>query len=91
MRVRFVGGTSHNRVREVWPILERIAINPTDIEVKHDPFRTDSERYQLHKFHTQRGTKYMQYVHESLLTNNGKPHSSAYKERFKPWSLSGLA
>ncbi len=45
------------------------------------------ESYFLHKFRTQRGTKYVQYVHESLIAKNGKPDPCVYKERFKKWNL----
>lgn len=91
MRVRFVGGPWHNRVRETGPELNpvwHIAVPPEeDPALLHPASTWTRESYHLHKFRTPHGTRYVQYIHESLIAKNGKPDPCAYKERFKKWSL----
>lgn len=68
-----------------------VAVKPPELGYwsEMEPVSTwTRESYYLHKFRTSRGTRYVQYIHESLLANNGKPDPCAYKERFKKWNLS---
>ena len=101
MRVRFVGGPWHNRVVETGNSNEILspyfvaAPPPADLNmigldlmVALEPVSMFTrESYHLKQFRTQYGTKYVQYIHESLIANNGKPDTCTHKERFKPWNL----
>lgn len=75
--IRFVGGPWHNRIQcvhEFFPCLRLVGVWP---ECK----------YHLVEFHTRRGTKYLQYVHGSLIHGrNVSP--AAYRERFPVWRIS---
>lgn len=77
MRIRFVGGPLHNQ------IIGRVS----------GPARASAvrlilgERYELNRFETASGTEYLQYIHESLIANNGKPDACTYQEKFKKWKL----
>lgn len=84
MRVRFVGGPWHNRIQDT----DLVPVWQVTREGKGGA--GNREKYHLHKFRTSRGTRYVQYIHESLIANNGKPDPCAYKERFKKWNLSLL-
>ncbi len=97
MLIRFVGGPLHNRMLEVGPkpaVIHRHDTNTTPIclEVGESGLVPEAhysreEVYELNRFRTGRGTRYLQYVHKSLVSNSGKPHVSTYKEKFKPWKL----
>lgn len=76
MRIRFVGGPCHNQL-----------IDRTGHLESGDQLLILSDWYHLKLFRTARGTKYLQYVHESLIGQNGKPHPCTYKERFPKWRL----
>ncbi len=93
MRIRFVGGPRHNRILEVGPkpndvwhvvVQDSHTIEDLSLEPGCGPLWR-RESYHLHRFSTPSGTKYQQYVHESLIGPNGRPHPSAYKEKFKKW------
>ena len=76
MRIRFVGGKLHNQLIDRQGHLE-----------PGDQLRMGDDWYHLNRFRTAHGTRYVQYVHESLIAKNGKPEASTYKERFKKWTL----
>jgi len=81
MRIRFVGGPLHNRISEVGEP------RPVWVIAVPDGDQCGAESYHLNRFRTASGTRYVQYVHESLIAKNGKPEASTYKEKFKKWTL----
>ncbi len=83
MRIRFVGGHLNNRIIECGASPQpRYAV----VVQRADVYR--EERYELNSFRTGRKTKYLQYIHESLLAKNGRPDACTYRERFKKWKPS---
>lgn len=90
-RIRFVGGPMHNQLhcvtlhgwyqcaRSVKP-MKIVDYNPEIIQetlyLKHN--------YRLKAFVTEYGTRFYQYIHQDLLTND-EPHRSTYDETILSW------
>lgn len=89
--IRFCGGPWHNR-------LEDVELCPRLVVQCHMPQTTLSyagcfkaasikrDLYYLASYTSRFGTKYYQYVHESLV-QGGSACDSTWRERFKEWRL----
>lgn len=91
-KIRFVGGPWHNRIVHV-QLRDRIMVHdPKPLELveiwklaegpsKRDIIKT--ECYTLHKYVSDRGARYLQYIHESLTFDN----PLNFGESFAPFEI----
>lgn len=76
--IRFVGGPWHNRLEEVARMAPTIILNSGG---------SRRANYVLASYETCYGTRYFQYVHESLIDGNYAKEST-WKEASPKWTLS---
>lgn len=86
--IRFVGGPWHNRFcdLELCPevVLRRPAVVPASLSYAGCFANAREDRYYLAVYETGCGTRYMQYVHQSLISNGKAPD---YYERLPKWQI----